>query len=150
METTTWQIVWKHDPLEPSSTHTRKTPSHGIILATYEDGLDVWSASVRVPDILPLCGCGWQEQTEGHTSFGPCTKSSKIVRKTWNNGQREVEDNTRNGFDMASRKMACQTHERQRGWSTMVSQILAGSSSSHVTTCTRCENGLYPLYRAIE
>ena len=37
-----------------------------MLLRTEVIGLNAWLASVRVPDILPRCDCGWHMQTVRH------------------------------------------------------------------------------------
>ncbi len=47
--------------------------------------------------------------------FWPCTRSGKIVSKTWNNGEREAKDSTGNGSDVPAGETACTPYTQKDG-----------------------------------
>src|SRR5881394_4514968 len=53
-----------------------------FLLRTEVIGLNAWLASVRVPDILPACTCGWWAQTVRHVLLHcPLYERASLIRQ---------------------------------------------------------------------
>jgi hypothetical protein len=54
------------DPLTLYDNLSKHHATALMLLRTEVIGLNAWLASVRVPDVLPHCDCGWHTQTVRH------------------------------------------------------------------------------------
>ena len=65
-EATTWRNPWDMKTLPLYEGLPKHQATALFLLRTEVLGLNAWLASVRVPDILPCCACGWETQTVRH------------------------------------------------------------------------------------
>jgi hypothetical protein len=62
----TWNTPWQRNPLSLYEGLPKHQATALLLLRTEVIGLKAWLASIRVPEILPQCDCGWQAQTVRH------------------------------------------------------------------------------------
>src|SRR5207248_8486622 len=78
----TWQTPWGLKVTKLYNGLMKVEATALFLLCTEVIGLNAWLASVRVPDILPLCTCGWRAQTVRHVLLHcPLYERTSLIRQ---------------------------------------------------------------------